>query len=359
MKKGTSNEVTVSWKVAVGVDLGDRYSRYCVMARHEEMVLEEDRIATTPEALRKRFAGVEPMRIAIEVGTHSPWVDRLLRELGHEVIVSHVAAIGPRHKTRRKNDRRDARQLAALVRTSPSLLSPIRHRSAETQADRALLRARDGLVRARTQLINTVRSCVKSLGSRLPSSSAEAFPHKVADAVPEALGAALVPVLGIIEQLTVSIRDYDRQIERLARDRYPQTQLLQQITGVGALTALAFVLTLESPERFARSRAVGPYLGLVPGQDASGQRDPECRISKSGDALCRRLLVSSAQYILGPFGPDCDLRRFGERLAGRGAKNAKKRAVVAVARKLAVLMHRLWSRGEVYEPCWSQRSAAA
>jgi transposase len=150
--------------------------------------------------------------------------------------------------------------------------------------------------------------------------------------------------------LSRSIEEYDQRIEKLAAEKYQQTERLRQVKGVGPLTSLAYVLTLESPERFAKSRDVGPYLGLVPKQEDSGDNQPQLRISKVGDEMLRRLLVGSAQYILGPFGPDTDLRRYGLRLCERGGKNAKKRAAVAVARKLAVLLHRLWVSGEVYEP---------
>jgi transposase len=128
---------------------------------------------------------------------------------------------------------------------------------------------------------------------------------------------------------------------------------LRQVEGVGPLTALTFVLTLEDPYRFEKSRSVGAYLGLVPASDKSGDRDPQRRISKEGDEMLRKLLVGSAHYILGPFGGDSDLRRHGEKIASRGAKNAKKRAAVAVARKLAVLLHRLWVTGEVYDPLYN------
>ena len=114
------------------------------------------------------------------------------------------------------------------------------------------------------------------------------------------------------------------------------------------------MLTLEDPHRFERSRSVGAYLGLGPAGDRSGERDPQKRISKEGDEMLRKLLVGSAHYILGPFGSDSDLRRHGEKIASRGAKNAKKRAaVVAVARKLCVLLHRLWVSAEVYDPLYN------
>jgi len=154
----------------------------------------------------------------------------------------------------------------------------------------------------------------------------------------------------LADALSDCIKVYDERIEKLGQDKYAHTELLRQVKGVGPLTSLAYVLTLENPDRFAKSRDVGPYLGLVPKQEESGDSQPQLGISKVGDVMLRRLLVGSAHYILGPFGPDTDLRRYGLRLCERGGKNAKKRAAVAVARKLAVLLHRLWISGEVYEP---------
>jgi transposase len=198
-----------------------------------------------------------------------------------------------------------------------------------------------------------VRGAVKSFGARLPKCPARSFHKKAAAHIPEALWPALGPILEQIGSLTQRIRDYERQLETMSKEYYPETELLRQVEGIGALTALTFVLTLEDPYRFAKSRSVGAYLGLVPAQDQSGDRDPQRHISKEGDEMLRKLLVSSAHYILGPFGSDSDLRRHGEKIASRGAKNAKKRAVVAVARKLSVLLHRLWIMAEVYEPLYN------
>ena len=249
-----------------------------------------------------------------------------------------------------KSDRADAETLARLGRLDPALLKPIRHRGVEAQLDLSLIRARDALVQARTQLVNHVRGAVKSVGGRLPKCSTESFPTKVRGEIPEALRPALGPVLELIAAITKELSRYDRQVETLAATRYPETAALRQVPGVGALTALSYVLTLEDPARFPKSRAVGSYLGLRPRQHDSGASAPQLRITKSGDAHLRRLLVGSAHYVLGPFGPDSDLRRWGMTLAARGGKNAKKRAVVAVARKLAVLLHRLWVTGATYEP---------
>jgi transposase len=214
----------------------------------------------------------------------------------------------------------------------------------------ALIRSREALVSCRTQLVNHVRGTVKSFGGRLPKCPARSFHNKAPEHIPEALWPALEPILEQIGSLTQRIRDYDRQLESISREHYPETELLRQVEGVGPLTALTFVLTIEDPYRFEKSRSVGTYVGLVPARDQSGDRDPQKRISKEGDEMLRKLLVSGAHYILGPFGSDSDLRRHGEKIASRGGKNAKKRAVVAVARKLAVLMHSLWISAEVYEP---------
>jgi transposase len=277
-------------------------------------------------------------------------VSRLLADCGHEVLVANPRKLALITQNDSKDDPVDAELLARLGRVDPQLLSPIEHRGAQAQADLAVIRARDAVVAARTQLVNHVRGAVKSLGSRMGSCSTRSFAKQAALQLPADLRFALEPLLEVIRVMTEQINGYDRQIEDACREKYPETELLRQVTGVGAVTSLAFVLTLENPYRFARSRSVGSFLGLRPGQDKSGAQDPELRITKGGDRLLRRLLVGSAQYILGPFGPDCDLRRWGLKLASRGRKNAKKRAVVAVARKLAVLLHRLWAGSEVYEP---------
>jgi transposase len=295
----------------------------------------------------------------LEVGTHSPWVSRQLAALGHEVLVANPSAMFGARRRRKRNDRLDAEFLARQGRADPQLLYPIQHRSVESQQDLELVRARDQVVQTRTKLINHVRGTVKSLGSRLPRCSAEAFAKRAATEVPEVLQLAVRPLLELITELTRRIQEYDRQLAQVIRQRYPVAQRLQQPAGVGPLTALAYVLLVEDPTRFAKRRDVGAYFGLVPRLDHSSASQPQLRISKAGDALGRRLLVSAAQYILGPFGPACDLRRHGEQIAQRGGKNAKKRAVVAVARKLAVLLHRLWLSDRPYHPDYSQQRHAA
>lgn len=336
-------------KLTIGLDLGDRFTQLCALDARGQ-VHATARLRTTPAALERQCAALPRCRIVLEVGTHSPWVSRLLERRGHEVLVANARQLRLIYGSDRKSDRVDAETLARLGRLDPALLKPIHHRGPEAQADLAQLRARDALVRTRTLLINHVRGAVKAWGARLPASSAPAFATAAAAGVPLALRRALGPLLELIATLTHEIRGMERQLQRLAQEQYPETARLRQPSGVGLLTALCYVLTLEDPGRFPQSRAVGPYLGLCPRRDQSGGRDAQLRITKRGDAMLRRLLVSGAQYILGPFGPDTDLRRWGLRLAARGGKNAKKRAVVAVARKLATLLHRLWVSGAAYQP---------
>jgi transposase len=335
--------------LTVGVDLGDRWSSYCILDLSGE-TLAEGQFATRREEIREFFQGLAISRVVIEVGTHSAWIQEVIAGLGHEVLVANPRMMEGSKRRRRKNDRIDAGKLARLGRVDPKSLYPIRHRSSQVRADLLVLRARDALVASRTELINTVRALVKTMGARLSSCSSEAFSKKAEMEIPTEFRETLQPLMRLIARLNDEIKSYDQKIEQLASKKYKHTQLLRQVTGVGPITALAYVLTLETPLRFANSRDVGPYLGLVPKQEDSGDSQPQLGISKAGDQMLRKLLVGSAQYILGPFGPDTDLRRFGMKLCERGGKNAKKRAVVAVARKLAVLLHRLWVSGEVYVP---------
>jgi len=335
-------------KVVIGVDLGDKWSQLFILHRKTGEV-EERRIQTTPEALNRVFCQYDPARVALEVSTHSPWVSRLLEDLGHEVVVANARMVGLIHGDRKKDDRTDAEKLCLLADYNPELLAPVTHRSAEAQAEVAVLRARDALVATRTKLINHVRGAVKSVGGRIPKGSAAGFATSAGAAIPKELKPALEPLLRQIGEITSTIKAYDKQIAELGK-KHPETERLRQVAGVGPITALAFVLLLGNPMRFRKSRDVGPYIGLVSRRHQTGSSDPELRITKAGDVLLRRLLVQSAQYILGPFGPECDLRTWGLALASRGRKNAKKRAVVATARKLSVLLHRMWVSGDEYEP---------
>jgi transposase len=336
-------------KLTVGLDLGDRNSWYCVVDESGQIQLEQ-RVRTNAKALREVFGEMPHSRIALEIGTHSPWISRLLSELGHEVIVANARKVRLIGESRKKDDRLDAQTLARLARIDPQLLSPVRHRSAQAQADLMMIRARAGLVRTRTGLVNTARGLAKSYGERLRGCNVRNMNPEKAERLSPELQAALQPLLAAIESVSEQIAEYNERIEKLAQESYPQVALLKQIKGVGTLIALTFLLTLEDPHRFRKSRDVGCYLGLQPARRNSGQSEPQLHISKEGDPYLRTLLVQGAQHILGPFGVDCDLRRWGLKLAERGGRNGKKRAIIATARKLAVLLHHLWVSGEAYEP---------
>ena len=336
--------------MTAGLDIGDRYSYLCLIDTDSGEIMEEGRLPTSPETFKRRFASERPMRIAIEAGTHSPWVSRVLEECGHEVLVANPRKLRLIYSNKRKTDEIDAENLARLARVDPRLLYPLKHRGEDSQAHLAIIRSRQALVDCRTQLVNHVRGAVKSFGARLPKCPARSFHKRASEHIPQALWPALGPILEQIASLTQRIRDYERELETISKQHYPETDLLRQVEGIGPLTALTFVLTLEDPYRFEKSRSVGAYLGLVPASDRSGDRDPQKRISKEGDQMLRKLLVGSAHYILGPFGSDSDLRRHGEKIACRGGNNAKKRAAVTVARKLSVLLHSLWMSAEIYEP---------
>src|SRR5690554_5607689 len=264
-------------KITVGLDLGDRVSEACEVDRAGREVRRE-RLATTPARVRQYFGGRERCRVVMEAGTHSPWVSWELEALGHEVVVGDPTRMYG-GKRRKKSDRLDARFLARQGRADVELLYPIRHRGEQAQRDLALIRARDQVVRARTRLINHVRGAVKSVGGRIGRCSAEAFAKRARRELPGELREALLPLVELIEALTAQIRAYDRQVGRLV-ERYPEALRLMRITGVGPLTAVAYVLLVEDPWRFLRSREVGAYFGLVPRLDSSAGSEPQLRISK-------------------------------------------------------------------------------
>jgi transposase len=340
--------------VTIGIDLGDRFSHYAVLSEAGELI-EEGRVRMTPEAVERKFGDWNYARVAIEVGTHSPWVRRTLSELGLEVIVANARDLRAITGSNNKNDREDARKLARLAQSSLDLLAPVRHRSETAQRDLLPIRSRALLVEERTRLVNGVRGLVKGFGYRLPLCATKNLPGKAAGRLPDWLEEPLRPLLVMIDMLSELIRQANVKIEAMVGERYAEAQVLLTVPRVGALTALTYVLTLDDPRRFPKSRDGGCYLGLRPRRSQSGGSDPQLGITKAGDVYLRKLLVQCAHQILGRWGPESALRSWGLRLCERGGKNAKKKAVVAVARKLAVLLHKLW----VTQQRWEAFPAAA
>jgi transposase len=330
----------------VGIDLGDKLSHYCIVGQDGEVV-EEGTFRNQVSSLEKHF-GDRPRRIALEAGAQSAWISRELKRLGHDVMVANPRELKWITASDTKNDPVDARKLALLARADVRLLQPVEHRTAEQQAELAVIRARDAILRARTLLINSARSIAKGFGVRLPKSITGTFGKRGVDGLPEFLRRALAGLLDKIDALSGAIAGYDQQLGELA-GQHPELARLESIPGVGRLTALTFVLTLGRAERFAHSRDVAGFLGLRPKQRQSGARDPQLGISKRGDGYLRKLLVQCSHHILGHWGRDSALRQWG--LAkGEGGKKATLRAIVAVARKLSVVLHRLWVSGEFYKP---------
>lgn len=347
----------------IGLDLGDRTSRFC-MLNERSKVVERGSVATRKEDLTRMFGRYAGNAIALEVGSHSPWVSRLLGELKLDVVVANPRKVKLIAQSRKKSDDKDAEELARLLKADRQLLSPVVHRSAQAQTDLLVIRARATAVEMRTKVINSMHGLAKSVGQRLPVSDASLRKVDQVESWPEEYAVALRPLLTIASALTLTIKVYDEEIAKNAEEKYPEVALLRQIPGVGPVTATAYVLTLDDPSKFKNSRQVGAFLGMTPARRQSSDSDPQMGISREGDVYLRALLVQCAHLVMGKRGPDCELKRFGMKIAGmdeiegtnkRKAPNKKrmKVAVVAVARKLGVLMHRLWVSGENYHPFYN------
>lgn len=360
-------------RLTFGLDLGDQRSHYCILDSEGE-VLMRSKVATRQDEIGRVLGAIPKMKVVMEVGTHSSWVSRKSKQAGHETIVANARNVKWISEAKDKTDRADPEKLARLGRTDVRLLSPIEHRGEEAQRGRMIVNARQALVEARTKLINTARGLVKPLGERIGKCESEAFGVSVAEKhLSKEMVEALKPLLECVEKLTNQIGVYDDKLKEMERN-LPETKLLTQVYGVGTRVGVSYVLTIEDPKRFSNSRQVGPYLGMVSGQRQSGEQNPQLRISKQGDRSLRALLVQSAHCIMKTNAPDSDLKRWGMKQLGldqspiggqKGkagqvkSRSRKKKVIVAVARKLAVLLHHLWSTGEVYDPLYQAKKEQA
>jgi transposase len=340
------------------MDMGDK-SHKAVVIGNDGREVERVDAANTREGVAAFLGGHPGATLAMETGTHCRWVGALASGLGLRVLVANARKTEVIWKSSRKNDWRDAELLAKVARTDPSLLHPVKLRGAGDQRLMRIAKSRDALVRCRTAIVNQVRGFCKAEGARLRKCSTERF-ATLKKELPAEVADVACHLFDTLAHLNEKIRAYDGILrETMLRLRREDAEAVMQIQGVGPVTAAVFLAAVGGADGFGKPRDAGAYLGLVPRQGQSGGRDPQLRISKEGDAMARRALVTSANHILGRFGKDSDLRRLGLRIAERGGKNAKKRAKVAVARKLAVTMLALLRSKEEYRPLWGEAPAEA
>jgi len=335
--------------INVGIDLGDKYSQICEI--DGDGVLTEVRLATTESKLREQFEGKPRRRIIMEVGSQSRWISELLTSFGHEVLVLDARHVKMISDGLYKDDRKDAFLLARMGREAPGLLKVVHHRALDHQHVLTLVRARACAVRGRTQVVNTLRGLLKPYGIRLPKHSKSSdFLLWMYDFVPPPVLKLIEPLLPLLQEFDIRVDEYDKQAKAMLPTFAPHAMKLTNVYGVGDLTVLYFVALIGDPKRFPKSRDVGAYLGLCRRRNDSGERASELRITKAGDPYMRALLSNCASHILGPFGKDCDLRAWGLKKAGAGSRVEKRKAKVAVARKLSVLLLTLLKSGKDYKP---------
>lgn len=333
----------------IGMDMGDKNHKAVGLSEDGEIV-DRAEVPCTPEDVRAYLTRHPGALLAIETGTHCRWVSKLGMELGHEVLVGNARKLRMIWDSSRKNDWRDAEMLAKVARTDRSLLHPVALRDDGDQGLMRLVKSRDLLVKGRTGIVNQIRGFCKSEGVRLPKCSAESFVRREYE-MPSAVSAVVKPLFAVLKELGKKIALYDKMLADTVKKLHKEeAALLEPVAGVGPVTVAAYLAAIGDVATFGSARDAGPYFGLIPRQDQSGQTDKQLRISKEGNEIVRRLLVTAANYIMGPFGKDCDLRRHGMKIAERGGKNAKKRAKVAVARKLAVLMLAILRTKSAYRP---------
>jgi transposase len=343
----------------VGMDVSDKSVEIHILPKDAEegksLKVKNDQRSLT--AFAESFERPSAVKLALETGTHSSWQAELFRSKGIETVVANARDLRMIWGSDKKDDREDAKKLARLLRADLKLLHGVEVKGKARRNALAVVKARDCLSRCRTKLINTVRGLLKSEGVDSSEIDAHSFGAKAPSLIPRELRTALSPLVAQIAEMDGELRSYDKKLASMMKV-FDGCAEVSQIKGVGPVTSLAFVLTVGEPERFQNGERLAAYTGLAPRRDQSGETDRQCHISKAGSELLRRSLVQAAHYIMGPFGDrDCDLREFGERISARGGKNAKKRAVVAVARKLAVLMLKLWKSREEYDPQRSKRKA--
>ena len=329
----------------IGADVSDRTTKICVMTKAEggeRRIVVETTCATTKAGFEEALSKFDrSWPVVFETGTHCRWMDRLFKEMGFKTIVGNPGKIPSITKSNTKNDRNDARELARLAIADPAMLHPVFLRDEVYQQMLRFHHARNMLISQRTQTINQIRGFAKSMGHRIECSSTEKF-HELSKADwPRELEECAWPLMGVLKTVNLKIKAYDRLIERLAErpEFKPMVERVREVYGVGVIGSTVFVAAIGGrPDRFDHARDVGPYLGMTPKQDQSGDDDKQLHITHAGADIVRATLVECAGVVMMSNAKDTDLKLKGLRIAMHGGGIAKKKAKVAVARALAVTM---------------------
>lgn len=329
----------------IGADVSDRTTKVCVMTKAdggERRIVVETTCATTEAGFEEAFSKFDrSWPVVFESGTHCRWMDRMFRKMGFKTIIGNPGKIPSITKSNTKNDRNDARELARLALADPAMLHPVFLRDEVFQQMLRFHHARNMLISQRTQTINQIRGFAKSMGHRIECSSTERF-HELGKAGwPRELEESAWPLMGSLKTINLKIRAYDKLIVRLAErpEFKSMVERVRAVYGVGIIGSTVFVAAIGGrPDRFDHARDVGPYLGMTPKQDQSGDDDKQLHITHAGADIVRTALVECAGVVMMSNAKDTDLKLKGLRIAVRGGKIARKKARVAVARGLAVAM---------------------
>jgi transposase len=332
----------------VGLDASKRHTSVCVTDPNGN-VLREGRVETTPKAIVGflRGDGARFARIGIESSSLAPWIyEGLARARLPIICIEARHAHGALGTQPNKTDRSDARGIADLMRTGS--YRAVHIKTLESRRIRAMLTARK-LLKAKAQDIqNGIRGLLLGLGFKFESGRTATFDRRVRTAVSkhEFASTIVAPLLELRSKILTEVAHFERRLGDIARHD-PVCTLLQTAPGVGPLTALIYRTSVDEPGRFASSRAVGPHLGLVPQTHQSGDIEWRGRISKHGDRDARSALFMAAMVLLTHRGATSWLRRWGEAVA---ARRGRKRAIIAVARRLAVVLHKMWLTESPFRP---------
>lgn len=328
-----------------GIDLASKASAVCIENETGRIVAEFE-MPTDEDGFRTRLGDLEPMHCVLEASPLAEWAARVLESLGHSVVVIDARKAKAVIRTKRKTDQLDARNLAKMARTG--WYTAVHRKSASARLMRTLLKARQGLVEVANAQRSRILGLLRAHGIKVTGARGDAFESRVLEAVrarePE-LEVILQPLLGLRSQARAEAEVLAQRLKELSQ-HVPVCRQLMSVPGVGPIVAATYVATIDDPHRFEHSDQVADYVGLVPSVYQSGETEYRGRITKEGDALLRWLLVEAANVLLTRVKRACALQNWGRRLL---AKKGLAKARVAVARKLSVLLHRLWVSGEEFD----------